>query len=354
MAWATGVAADYIDFLRMLKGYALGTYDPAGSPNHGFTGGIIVPSGDRWTAPALGGGMTALPATGSATDGELYLVGPGYNSPQDQITVGFKTYRNVGANIYGWEIKGFTAYSSALTFTTLPGASPSCFTAMIDTSFNCYFWVNARRIMALARIGTTNILIHVGFVQQFGTRSQYPYPLMISGSILDGVKSYQTNNYGHSCMPDPCGNGCQLRWVDGVWKTYQNYSNSDPNRGQARDVTGTCVWPLISPMRLNASLIGECDTTDNEDYLFRSFQVNSTDIMSSSETGVHALWPTVLMDGDADSIAGRVDGLFVVPSVGISTTDTLTDSTVSPQKVYDVFQNTWRSEVVDSFAVLRA
>lgn len=349
MAWAQGVAADFIDMARMLKGYATGAFDPAASPAHGFTAGIAVPSSDQWVAPSLGGLMTALPGSGSAADGELYLVGQGSNSPADKIVWGFKTYRNAGANIFGWEIKGYTAYNSALSFTTLPGLSPSCFAAFINTTFNVYFWVNSRRIMALARVGTTNILIHAGFIQQFGTRGQYPYPHFVSGSIADKVSSYQSNHFGQSCLPDPCDNGSQLRWIDGTWKLYKNYSGTAATRGNARQSTGNGIWPLMDP---TANPNGDLNVADNENILFEQFSTNSSDILSSTETGVHALWPAVLMDGT--SIAGRIDGLFTVPSIGLSTGDTLTDTTVSPQKVYDVFQNTWRSEVIDTFAVLRA
>lgn len=343
MAYASGTCTDFIDFLRKLKGYATGAVDPATDPE--ITGGIIVPMADRWTALGLGGGMTALPGSGSATDGEYYLQGPGSN-PADQIIGGIQTYRNVGNGVFGFRMRGFTQYNSALTFSTMPGVSPQAQVALSNSSFNCWFWVSARRIMACARIGTTDILFHLpGFIQQYGTRSQYPYPMFFSGSVIDETFNTAQNNFGQSCLPDPCGTCSYLRWVDGTWQNVPHYTGTSASRGAARVVNtaGYCIWP----QRDNTIDDGSNNSSvDNEDTLFEGFTSTARQV-SSSEIAAYPLLPCILHS--PNQLIGQIEGLFVVPGLGLNSGDILTDGTYT----YDVFKNTWRSETIDFFAVRR-
>lgn len=350
MAYATGTAEDFIDFLRMLRDYASGAIEPGGSPTSGLTGGEAVPLADRWTVLTNGSGMPALPSTGFATDGEVYLQGPG-SDPSDEIIVGIKTYRAAGSNVFGWDMRGFTAFNGALTFDTLPGVSPAVYAAFDDAAFDCWFWVTGRRIMALARIGSTDILIHLGFIQQFGTRNQYPYPLLIGGSQDRNTASFQTNNYGQSCLPDPCNNGAQLRWVDGSWQEYRNYSSNGADRAGARNTTGNVFWPHRNSS-VNDDGVDAATAEGNEDALFEAFAVGSSVAISSAEIGEYALFPAILTSGT--QLVGRVDGLYAVFGLGLVSGDTITDGSQSPAVVYDVFANTWRSEPVDFIAVRRS
>lgn len=351
MPWAKGTADDFMDFLRKIRDYASGAIDPGTDPD--FTDGSgPVDSANQWTVLVNGAGMTNIPGSGFATDGEVYLMGPG-SDPDDEIVVGFKTYRNAGANIFGFKMRGFTAFNDALSWDTLPGVSPEVHAAFDDASFTIWIWVNNRRIMAAARIGTTDILIHLGFIQQFGTRSQYPYPLLICGSAVDTSISFQTNNFAHSCAPDPCDNGAYIRWVDGTWQEISNYSGTSAQRGTARNSTNYCMWPQRNPM---SSLEGDVSSASeiSEDGLFEGFSTGSGIYISSSEIGAHALFPTLIVtSADQNAVIGRIDGLYVVFGLGLVKGDTLTDNSQSPALVHDVFGNTWRSEPVDFFAVRR-
>lgn len=347
MAWAKGTATDFIDFLRKLRDYADGTIDPSVHPT--ITAGVQVPAPDRWTVLTNGGGMPSIPGSGFATDGEVYLEGPG-SDPADEIIIGFKTYRNTGANIFGISIRGFTAFDSGLTFDTLPGVSPDARFALDDASMDCWFWVTARRIMAAARIGTTDILIHAGFIQQFGTRNQYPYPLLVAGSVSDVTQSFQTGNFSHSCMPDPASASAYLRWVDGSWQQYRNYINASDQRAIARSgVAGNCIWPQRNTTTNDEGASGGSFTI-SEDAIFEQWSGSSLQI-SNSEISAYPMFPSVLSNGT--QLVGRIDGLMTVFGLGLVAGDTLTDSSGSPAIVYDVFKNTWRSEPIDFLVVRR-
>jgi hypothetical protein len=342
MAWAKGTVTDWVDFVRKLRDYAAGIVDPASDSE--ITSGVQVPSGQRWAIQSLGGGMTAIPSSGSATDGECYLIGPG-SDPSDQIVVGMRTYRNVGNSIYGVQCMGATAYNSALTFTTMPGVSPNLVqTPLSNVSFTCWFWVNERRIMAAARIGTVDLFFHLGFIRQYGTRSQYPYPLVITGCSQDTSYNLLQNNFGVSCLPDPCFRGACLRWVDGTWQDSYHYSNNSQNRGQARNTAAYGYWPQRDLIGTNK--YDDTDTTFSEDYLFGNFSSTNAQL-SSSEISAFPMLPVVLHS--PVQLVGEVDGLYVVPGIGITAGDTISDGT----DTYDVFHNTYKSEAADFFVVRR-
>ncbi len=349
--WAKGTADDFIDFLRKVRDFASGAIDPLSDPD--FTDGSgAVPSSDQWIVLANGAGMPGVPGSGAATDGEVYLQGPG-SDPDDEIIVGFKTYRNTGANIFGWKLRGFTAFDDALDWDTLPGLSPESHAAFDDAAFDIWIWVNARRIMALARIGTTDILVHSGFIQQFGTRQQYPYPLLVSGSVVNATTTFQDNNFGQSCIPDPCESGAYLRWVDGTWQEVNNYLGNSAQRGTARASTGYVMWPQRQPMTSAEGNV-EGPLPISEDSVFEQFNTGQAPYVSPSEIGAYALFPCTLMsDSPQPALIGRVDGLFVTFGLGLIKGDTVTDSSDSPATVYDVFGNTWRTEPPDFFGIRR-
>lgn len=347
MAYAIGTATDFMDLLRKLRDFAAGTLDPTVHPD--FTDGVQVPIGERWTILTNGGSQPNIPGAGFATDGEVYMEGPG-SDPADQIIIGFQTYRNAGANIFGWRMRGYTAFNNNLDWNTMPGVSPTCYAAFDDASMDIWLYANARRIMACARVGTSDVLVHLGFVQQFGTRNQYPYPLLITGSVSGTGSSFQTNTFAQSCLPEPCSNGAFLRWVDGTWQECNSYSGSSDDRNDARVTTGYTFWPNRNP-------VGNADGNEggsagyNEDTIFETFSTGTAPYISSTEISAHALFPVTLANSNA--LIGRIDGLFSVFGFGLVTGDTLTDNSESVPVVYDVFANTWRTEPVDFFAIRR-
>jgi hypothetical protein len=345
MAWASGSATDFIDMLRKVKRYAEGTIIPTGSPSGGFSAGVQVPIGSRWTTLA-----NTLPGSGFATDGELYMQGPG-SDPADEITIGFKSYRNAGNNIFGFQIRGMTAYNSALAFDLQPGVSPAACVALDDATFNFKVWVSARRIMVVAIVGSTPVLLHAGFLDIYGTRSQYPYPLLVAGSQKDTTTNFQVNNYSQSSLPDPGENAAWLRWVDGSWRAVRNYSGSSDQRSQAREGNADYlrVWPLRDPTSSNDNSAQQYA----EESLLEQFAPTGVQISTSAVTA-RPLFPATIMDGNNPQLVGRISGLYVTPGLGLNTGDTITDAGVSPQQVYDVYSNTWRTEATDFYAVKRS
>lgn len=303
-----------------------------------LTGGFPV----KWTI-LTNGALPALPGSGSATDGEFYLRGPG-SDPADQIIIGAQSYRNTGNAVFGFRWRGYTQFNNLLSFTTMPGVSPPGHVALANATFNCWFYVSPRRIMAVARIGSTDILVHSGLLQQFGTRGQYPYPLLIAGSVQDATYNTAQNNFGQSTLPDPGPTLAYLRWVDGSWNVVQSYNNNSATRSQAR--TGTNPYSLWPQRDVSVSDGSDVSSVDNEDTLFEQFTSTNRQL-SSSEISAYPLLPCIMHT--ATQLIGQVEGLFVVPGLGLNSGDTINDGTFT----YDVFKNTWRSEAADFYAIRR-
>lgn len=348
MAWAQATTTDWIDMLRLLKAYVTGTVNAHTAGGAWIDGtNTTVPTADRWTVLTNGGLQPALPGSGFATDGELYLQGQG-SSGTDQIIVGFQTYRNVGNNVFGIHLAGYTAFDNTLSFLTMPGLSSiTPRVALDDNSFNVFFWVNARRIMAVARIGTTDICFHLGYILPFATSSQYPYPLMLSGSVQDDTYNFQQNNFGQSSLPDPCPNGCTFRWIDGTWIPVAHFTNNSGSRPTALGGANSNPY-LFWPLRDNTTTDGaEISNVGSELALFTQYSAVSP-IISNSQINAFPLYPVTLEN--ASQLIGVVDGMFVVPGQGLSAGDTITVSGTT----YDVFHNTWRTEFPDFFCIKRA
>lgn len=346
MAWAQVNPDDFIDMLRLLTAFATGginAHTAGGKWIDGTSG--AVGSSDQWTQLTNGGLQPSLPGSGSATDGELYLQGQG-SSGTDQIIVGFQTYRNVGNNVFGFALAGYSAFDNTLAFNTMPGFSPTPVNVSLsDASFTAFFWVNARRIMAVARIGTTDILFHAGYILQYATVSQYPYPLYIAGSEINNGQNYQQNNFGTSCFPDPCPNGSFLRWIDGSWLSVFNYENANTARNQAQNPQGPyAVWPLRDT---SASDGADADGTLNEASTFTAY-TSTTPFISSAGISAYPLFKCIIHSGS--QLIGEADGVYVVPGQGLAAGDTIS----AGGNTYDVFHNTWRTEFPDFFCVLRA
>ena len=325
MAYAFGTVTDNNDFLTKLMQFASGT-DASGWS--GWTTGGAVPSSETWTVLS-----NTIPAGGSnlTVSGTAYLEGPGSESG-DNIVVGLRTYSNNSNFIFGVELRGYTAYDNTLNFDTMPGVSPSVFVAMAGVSMQAWFWVNGRRIMACLRIGGIyDVLFHLGFFLPYGTHNQYPYPLLISGSVANASYNYTEADLGNSSLPDPnWGNACYFRWIDGTWKAINHFNTSGYQM-----VTEYGLYPLRDTVPSDGNDYNGA-VVYSEDSLIQNWQVTGTQF-SPLEINAYVLFPVVL--NSSVQLPGQIDGLYYVPGNGLAPGDTIEIGGTT----YDVFHNTWRS-----------
>lgn len=349
MAFAIGTCTDWIDALRDLRDFADGTLDP--SVDGDYTAGGQVPMAQRWTVETNGGGQPGIPSSGTATDGEVYLTGPGGGS--DEIHVQFRTYRDT--SIFGWEIRGATGFSDAVNFQSQLQVSPPNYYILDSGALNVWMYVNGRRLMAVFQSGSVFECMYAGFINQYPTANMWPYPLMVGGSVRDNSTGIAQSDYHHSCMPQPAYQACHVRFADGVWYEVGGLAVSGSSTRSMR--TDNCIWPYAVPGYANpdggegGGVTHSPIESFNPSTMWASFNQSSSLRVGSGFTGAKSIWPcTLLMSGPQDIVAGELEGLFAI--FGESDLGAGDDLSIGGD-TYDVFKTTWQTEFSSFFAIKR-
>lgn len=191
MAYQNGIATSYIDLLTKVKNFATAN------------------------------GWTALRDSGS----ELILRGAGL-AGTDEIYVGIQLYANAPGDAYGWNLQGYTSYNGSLAFDGQPGAiaAPNAGISLLPGAMSYWLVVNARRILLVVKVSTVYQAMYLGFFLPYATPGQYPYPLLVAGSLPGPSPvrwSDTSNNHAHVVAPKASvsgqNSGALLRQANGQW-----------------------------------------------------------------------------------------------------------------------------------------
>lgn len=230
--------------IRQSGGYTVNPGSPAATTGGGdnlctitltFSGILWTVNRDDQTAPH------------DATETELQLQGVG--SGADEIFVGIRTYNAVSGTVRNWELAGFAGFSSGNTWEDQPGKSPGRFDASTGSAIvplrdaatiTYWFNIDGRRIIVVAKPqGGTYSSCYLGFVNQYATDTEYPYPLLIMGCTSDVLDTFQQTFISYSGISDPIRDGDDggsavgpgfLRFTDGSWLSVFNSDITLPNR----------------------------------------------------------------------------------------------------------------------------
>jgi len=163
MAYTSGTASDYKDLLA------------------------------RMVTFAAANGWVVLEQTAE----RVYLKGTGL-AGLDEIYVGVETFENPTNGYYNWKLMGSWGWRSGRALTAHPGSMVyGGFDGVISYLWNhsIPYWIvaNGRRIIVVAKVGTTFQTIHLGLLTPPATDAQYPYPLLIGGSGKVAARSYSAS-----------------------------------------------------------------------------------------------------------------------------------------------------------------
>jgi hypothetical protein len=132
---------------------------------------------DKLVTFATANGWTQLENTAD----KVVLQGEGAGT--DEIIVAIQEYAS------GWNLNGYTGYTNGLTFFNQPGAIPLSVTDPCSPSMPLWgsaipYWfvVSGRRIIVVAKVGTTFQMCYLGWYLPFASPNQYPYPMFVGGS----------------------------------------------------------------------------------------------------------------------------------------------------------------------------
>lgn len=274
---------------------------------------------------------------------QMIMHGPGAGT--DTIFVGIKLTSNTAGDYYNWKLGGFTGFNSGLNFESQPGYNSESITPVHMPLWNgemtYWFMATGRRIIVVAKVSTVYEMCYLGFIDQFASPNQYPYPLFIGGSLSWGSTnlpvvtdplwrwSYTGNEHRHfwepmyvnSNMPQPAtGRGqARLRTLGGTWRDFwcgdgNDYDVVKVSSGTTfRDATTIDAWTQgFQTETPNGSIWPG---------------LTKIDAMEACVDGSYLIIPNVLLlgvgSGDAPDIAGELSGIGRVTG-GLAAEDIIT------------------------------
>lgn len=358
MAFKTGTATDYLDLVDKLRDFLTG----AGSPNSGL----------NWT--------TQRDITYSPAERELIMRGTGGSSPERPLYFGLQTYSNSGLGRFNWDVRGMTGFSDgsptgSVAFADQPGLGPSNqYVPLQNASMTYWMYGTDRRVIMVVRTGTSYQFMYAGFLNIFGTESEYPYPLCVAGSSWNVDQRFNDNNLNYASVPHPgatsaAGRGpVSFRFVDGTWLSCSHYSGTTTeSRGQQVNHPG--IWPLlngitdatatpesVAPQRCT-EIVGAQRRCFGEEFVATTAggtpdQRLMQGFGSPRPTPMFPL--TIAGRAPSRQFYGEMDGLYWCNGTGgLTAEDQLIDTSVSPEVTYDVFQNIHRTDDWHLYAVRR-
>jgi hypothetical protein len=298
---------------------------------------------------------------------EVILDGPGGGS--DHIYVGARTF--TADSYYNWELAGFTGYIGANSWANQPGISPGRYDGATPTFYGAYvplnnsamtFWlfVNARRIIGVMKCGTTYSSFYLGWYEQFGTSSAWPYPMAVIGCSNIPTRVFTdagTTGFSGMCDPHPnVGGGVAnvngpafIRDAGGNWRSFRNASNIG---GVANDA---CIWP--------GGGVATSGVAEEDLFFLSGYQSTQwidltastpTFVMKQSPGSVSVVWPTIVIEKSPDSVLfGELDGVFWISALADTTNIVSENLAMIDGDTYIVFQNCNRVNHWAFFALLR-
>lgn len=216
MPFTTGTASDYHDLLDKLRQYLVA---------NGWTQ-------LRWDPPAS--------ITSNAL---LWVRGPGGGAGREAF-IGIWSHSSAPDAQYGWRIAGSIAYDNSLTWGSQNGQGPNAFFNTWQNSMAYWFYVNDRRFIVVAKVGTAYMSMYAGFILANALPSEYPFPLYVSAND-DALDIYNSSNSGNRCIFDPGVNTSFLRArADLSWYPVANHNNNNSSIDNYLFSTASLkVWP---------------------------------------------------------------------------------------------------------------
>tara|TARA_R110000796_G_scaffold93934_5_gene198600 strand:- start:2181 stop:3857 length:1677 start_codon:yes stop_codon:yes gene_type:complete len=314
----------------------------------------------------------------------------------DEIHVGIKTFSIVNGfdTAYNWMLLGMTGYSATLPIHQQPGTHSDEINTSdggwpITTTNGSYvilknddadpdmeWWIswNGRRIIMIMKVeGSSTTLyssMYLGFLNQFGTDSEYPYPLWTCGhwyihntiwtdstKIIGGIVEVCTNLGGNS---KPKGPG-YLRMPDG---TYIGFASTvTGSTGTTRTTSNNCIiYPFgTPPVQASPAL---ASTGGSFEWQISNAPIPPTGVpgtplgLLKPTPGTGDDWymliaPTLMFTDDTwptnHKMLGEIDGVFWFHTGG--NTIVSEDRFVQGTKRYTIFANGNRTQVWSYFAL---
>lgn len=276
MAFTTGSATHHNDLLDKLRLY-------------------LVAQG--WTVDDYTAGATPTDVAFLAVTGPGSLGG-------EQPKVSIQTAFNTGTNAYAWAVGAYPQYDDALPFGLQVLNSPLAYLLLWNGTIDYWFYVNDRRFIVVAKIGTHYMSLYAGFFLPFALPDEYRFPYYVGASHVS-LQPYNLNNAGVRSFADP-GRGAAyyMRRAGADWGGFANAENTfnvlDAFAGQS----GPVVWPYRG-----FSAEGRFESTTDIAWSFLQR-------MRPLANGRMPMWQCTIMDSTDRAVQGILDGVFATSGFG--------------------------------------
>jgi hypothetical protein len=342
-------------------------YAVPGTPGSHLHWQILVDSVQTGTTSVSWASLLLLEADGTVAQhfgSEVLLKGVG-NAGTDEIFVGIRSESDAAAGWHNLFLNGYTGFdSNEPSWLKQPGALPGFGAAyplavpMVpcwNTSMPYWLVANGRRIAFGVKVSTSYEGGYLGFKLPYATPGQYPYPLVVGGSLApqDGARSaewrYSYANWRHGVFPgpgaaaDPVTEGLwatlYLRSPDGEWVYFANRPNAGiaapdglhgPTQSLSAPYAPSGGWRSVWPHCMNDQM-----TTGRRPY---------RDCLG----GGYVLQPCILLQRGPDAqVFGELEGVFAISGYQNAAENTADFDGVT----HVVFQNGGRTSVHEYWAL---
>lgn len=284
------------------------------------------------------------PVTVADIQDEVILKGVG--DGQDEIFVGIKVEPN-GASTGQVDVvlNGFGGFDPGLAWNEQPGAISHAQLPTIPLVGNIRtnFWLSANtsRFILVVQLSTQYESAYVGFLQPVAVERQYPYPLAIGGSYIQG-KAWSNTSPGHSSFVNPGSDSysgvgvygtltadnpnenttsLRIRRPDGVWRSALNKIVGE----KPAMFEKLCVWPQNTEPTNVLTVLDNSLTIENV-----------------------IMFPCLLYETYPAGIIGQFNGVYFIGNrEDLSAKDTI----IHDGKPYKVFNNVFRRDNDEYFVI---
>lgn len=277
---------------------------------------------------------TAVRAVGGS---EYIWMAPG-NDGISQIYVGVLRFSSAIGDYDNLRLGGFTGFDSGQTFANQPNACTRPVLPLLRVGSMPYWFVaNGRRVVIVVKVSTNYESAYLGFLRQYANPSQYPYPLVVGGSMSFNSEpavgstnwrwSYVGDEHHAFPIPYPSRQGAnylqlRMRRPDGVWLGFSSDN---------ADLTGNgYVWPYgFSMTNLLSNLDG-------------SYPLFPVVLMSDDGfEGYEANYPSVTVL--APQMWGELDGVLATTGYENAAENVITVGRTRHLVVQDIHRGTRKS-----------
>lgn len=170
----------------------------------------------------LAEGWTVLRYNTSIANRELIVMAPGL-SGTEQIFCGVYCYQDVANDYYNIAVATMKGYMAGHTFLTQPGISPICGVPTHNVRIDYWLSINSQRLNGALKVGTPVYeSFSIGKMNQYGTPTQYPQPLIAAGMLV-GATATRYSDTSHSMPYKGARDNMRMHFNDGTWRAPSCY-----------------------------------------------------------------------------------------------------------------------------------